>query len=165
MRADIAPGGTFPNYELTDHTNTRRSLSELQGDDPLILVLARGHYCPKDHQQHLELAAAYPKIAVAYTQVVTISTDNIVDPASSVPASGPSGPSSPTPAASSRRTWASRSTPIPITTRWFRTRWCSSPGWRSTACTTAIGSGEGRRSTNCGAIFARRPVKSILIGT
>jgi len=45
----------------------------------MILVLSRGHYCPKDHQQHLELAAAYPKIAVAYTQVVTISTDNIVE--------------------------------------------------------------------------------------
>ena len=74
---DIAPGGTFPDYELTDHSNTRRRLTELQGDDPLILVLSRGHYCPKDNQQHLELAAAYPKIAVAYTQIVTISTDDI----------------------------------------------------------------------------------------
>jgi peroxiredoxin len=79
MRADIAPGGTFPDYELTDHTTTRRSLSELQGDDPLILVLSRGHYCPKDHQQHLELAAAYPKIAAAYTRIVTISTDTILE--------------------------------------------------------------------------------------
>jgi hypothetical protein len=41
----------------------------------MILTLARGHYCPKEHQQHLELAANYPKIAVAYTQVVTIATD------------------------------------------------------------------------------------------
>jgi peroxiredoxin len=41
----------------------------------LILTLARGHYCPKEHQQHLELAAHYPKIAVAYTQVATIATD------------------------------------------------------------------------------------------
>ncbi len=79
MRADIAPGGTFPDYELTDHTKTRRKLSELQWSDPMVLVLSRGHYCPKDHQQHLELAAAYPKIAVAYTQLVTISTDNIVE--------------------------------------------------------------------------------------
>ena len=52
-----------------------RTLSELQGDDPLILTLARGHYCPKEHQQHLQLAAFYPQFAVAYTQVVTISTD------------------------------------------------------------------------------------------
>src|SRR5271166_2852360 len=57
MRADIVPGGTFPDYELTDHTKTRRRLSELQGIDPMILVLSRGGFCPKDHQQHLELAA------------------------------------------------------------------------------------------------------------
>ena len=75
MRPDIAPGSTFPDYALPDHTDVVRRLSELQGSDPLILTLARGHYCPKEHQQHLELAAAYPKIAVAYTQVVTIATD------------------------------------------------------------------------------------------
>src|ERR1700710_2855938 len=75
MRADIAPGGTFPDYELPDHTETPRKLSELQGDDPMILTLARGHYCPKEHQQHLELAAFQPKIAVAYTKIVTIATD------------------------------------------------------------------------------------------
>jgi hypothetical protein len=50
MRADIAPGGTFPDYELPDHTNVARRLSELQGDDPLVLTLVRGHYCPKEHQ-------------------------------------------------------------------------------------------------------------------
>jgi len=78
MRADIVPGGTFPDYELTDHTKARRRLSGLQGIDPMILVLSRGGFCPKDHQQHLELAANYPKIRVAYTQIVTISTDNIL---------------------------------------------------------------------------------------
>ncbi|HZA12272.1 peroxiredoxin family protein [Mycobacterium sp.] len=81
MRADIVPGGDFPDYELTDHTKTRRRLSELQGIDPMILMLSRGHFCPKDHQQHLELAANYSKIAVAYTQIVTISTDNILETA------------------------------------------------------------------------------------
>jgi peroxiredoxin len=76
MRADIVPGAIFPDYELTDHTRTRRRLSELQGHDPLILVLSRGHFCPKDHQQHLDLASFYTKIAVSYTQIVTIATDN-----------------------------------------------------------------------------------------
>jgi peroxiredoxin len=76
MRADITPGGVFPDYELPDHTKTMQRLSELQGDDPLILTLARGHFCPKEHQQHLQLAAFYPQIAVAYTQVATISTDD-----------------------------------------------------------------------------------------
>src|ERR1700728_3109326 len=76
MRSDITPGGTFPDYALPDHTNTVRKLSELQGDDPLVLTLARGNYCPKEHQQHLELAANYAKVAVSYTQLVTISTDD-----------------------------------------------------------------------------------------
>src|ERR1700757_2673236 len=79
MRDDIVPGAVFPDYELTDHAKTRRRLSELQGIDPMILLLSRGHFCPKDHQQHLELAANYAKIAVSYTQIVTISTDNIIE--------------------------------------------------------------------------------------
>ena len=76
MRSDIVSGGHFPDYQLPDHMGTLRKLSELQGDDPLVLTLARGHYCPKEHQQHLELAAFYPKFAVAYTQIATISTDD-----------------------------------------------------------------------------------------
>src|SRR3954469_18243637 len=76
MRSDIVPGGGFPAYALRAHPATVRTLGELQGEDPLILTLARGHYCPKEHQQHLELAAFQPKIAVAYTQIVTISTDD-----------------------------------------------------------------------------------------
>jgi peroxiredoxin len=79
VRPDIAPGGVFPDYELTGHDKMRHSLSELQGIDPMVLVLSRGHFCPKDHQQHLELAAAYSKFAVAYTRIVTISTDNILE--------------------------------------------------------------------------------------
>src|SRR5215468_4757668 len=79
MRADIVPGGKFPDYELTDHARQRRKLSELQGIDPMILVLSRGHYCPKDHQQHLELAAFYPRVRVSYTSLVTISTANLLE--------------------------------------------------------------------------------------
>ena len=76
MRSEIVPGRVFPDYELPDHTGKLRKLSELQDGDPLILTLSRGHYCPKEHQQHLELAAFYPKIAVAYTQIATIATDD-----------------------------------------------------------------------------------------
>src|SRR3954454_23211955 len=42
----------------------------------VLTSLARGNYCPKEHQQHLELAANYAKIAVGYTQVATITTDD-----------------------------------------------------------------------------------------
>jgi len=76
MRSDIVPGAAFPDYELPDQTKTMRKLSEIQGDDPLILTLARGHYCPKEHQQHQQLAAFYPQINVAYTQIATIATDD-----------------------------------------------------------------------------------------
>jgi peroxiredoxin len=79
MRADIVPGGTFPDYELTDHAKMRRKLSELQENDPMILLLARGGFCPKEHQQHLELVANHSKIAVAYTRIVTITTDAILE--------------------------------------------------------------------------------------
>ncbi|MCV0402486.1 MAG: redoxin domain-containing protein [Chloroflexi bacterium] len=79
MRADIVPGARLPDYELTDHTRQRRKLSEIQGADPMIVVLSRGHFCPKDHQQHLELASFFPKIAVGYTKIVTITTDSLVE--------------------------------------------------------------------------------------
>jgi hypothetical protein len=42
MRADIVAGAVFPDYELTDHAGKRRELSDLQGPDPMILVLSRG---------------------------------------------------------------------------------------------------------------------------
>ena len=51
MRADILAGALFPDYELTDHTGKRRKLSDLQGPDPMILVLSRGGFCPKDRRQ------------------------------------------------------------------------------------------------------------------
>lgn len=79
MRPDIHPGGRFPDYELPDHTGTRRKLSEIQGDDPLILVLSRGHFCPKDRQQHRILVGLEPEINVAYTKLVTVSTDGLLE--------------------------------------------------------------------------------------
>ena len=51
MRPDIVPGAVFPDYELSDHTAKRRKLSELQGQHPMVLVLSRGGFCPKDRRQ------------------------------------------------------------------------------------------------------------------
>jgi peroxiredoxin len=44
MRSDITPGGTFPDYGLPDQEKKPRKLSELQGDDPMVLLLSRGHF-------------------------------------------------------------------------------------------------------------------------
>ncbi len=79
MRADMIPGAVFPDYELTDHSAKRRKLSELQGGDPMILVLSRGGYCPKDRRQHEGLVELYREMEVGYCRLVTISTDNITE--------------------------------------------------------------------------------------
>ena len=79
MRADIKPGARFPDYTLPDERGAQRTLSAIQGNDPMILVLSRGHFCPKDAQQHRVLAALEPEINVAYTKIVTISTDALLE--------------------------------------------------------------------------------------
>src|SRR6202522_4396108 len=77
MRADIVPGSVFPNYELSDHTATRRKLSELQGQHPMVLVLSRGGFCPKDRRQAELLVQLHREMEVGYSRLVTISTDNL----------------------------------------------------------------------------------------
>jgi peroxiredoxin len=78
MRADIVPGAVFPNYELTDHTANRRSLADLQGPDPMVVVLSRGGYCPKDRRQAEGLIQLHHEMEVGYCRLVTISTDNLM---------------------------------------------------------------------------------------
>jgi peroxiredoxin len=79
MRPDIVPGATFPDYELTDHRGKRRKLSELQGPDPLVLMLSRGGFCPKDRLQMERLLQLHREMEVGYCRLVTISTDNLVE--------------------------------------------------------------------------------------
>jgi peroxiredoxin len=79
MRADIVPDAVFPDYELSDHRGTRRTLSELQEGDPLVLVLARGGFCPKDRRQHEGLLQLHREMQVGYCRLVTISTDNLIE--------------------------------------------------------------------------------------
>jgi peroxiredoxin len=79
MRSDIIPGAVFPDYELSDHSAKRRKLSELQKDDPMVLVLSRGAYCPKDRRQAEGLVQLHRELEVGYCRLVTISTDNITE--------------------------------------------------------------------------------------
>ncbi len=76
MRADIQEGATFPDYELPDHTGTKRKLSLLQGQDPMVLTLHRGLYCPKDRQQLHQLVPFSRQCAVGFTRLVSITTDD-----------------------------------------------------------------------------------------
>ena len=79
MRPDIVPGAIFPGYELSDHSANRRKLSELQGQHPMVLVLSRGSFCPKDRRQAEGLVQLHRELEVAFYRLVTISTDNITE--------------------------------------------------------------------------------------
>jgi peroxiredoxin len=79
MRADIVPGATFPDYELPDHTGKHRTLSEIQQGDPLIVMLSRGNYCPKDRRQLEGLALLHRELEVGYCRLCTISSDNLLE--------------------------------------------------------------------------------------
>jgi peroxiredoxin len=79
MRPDIIPGAIFPDYGLADHTGKHRKLSELQGPDPMILVLSRGGFCPKDRRQAENLVQLHREMEVGYCRLVTISTDNLLE--------------------------------------------------------------------------------------
>jgi peroxiredoxin len=76
VRSDIRKGATFPDYELADQTGKRRSLSELQGGNPLVLHLSRGGFDPKERQFVRQLVDVYPQLRNAYTRLVLISNDN-----------------------------------------------------------------------------------------
>jgi peroxiredoxin len=79
MRADIIPGAIFPDHELTDHTAKRRKLSELQGQDPMVVVLSRGGFCPKERRQAEGLIQLHHEMEVGYCRMVTISTDSLLE--------------------------------------------------------------------------------------
>src|SRR4051812_29389612 len=79
MRRDIVKGAPFPDYELADHRGKHRSLSHLQGEDPLVLVLSRGGFCPRDRRQHEGLVQLHHEMQVGYCRLVTISTDNLFE--------------------------------------------------------------------------------------
>jgi peroxiredoxin len=76
MRSDITIGNRFPDYELRDHTGALRQLSELQGPDPMIIVLAREAYSAKDQIQQRGLAELWKEMkpGVGYCRLVTITT-------------------------------------------------------------------------------------------
>ncbi len=78
MRSDVTEGAVFPDYELGDQTGKHRKLSELQEQDPMVVVLGRGGFCPKDRRQAEGLLELHREMEVGYCRLVTITTDNII---------------------------------------------------------------------------------------
>jgi peroxiredoxin len=75
MRNGIRKGSRFPDYELPDQDGVARRLSELQGDNPMVLHLSRGGFDPKEHVFVSKLVGASHEFKVAYTRVLVISPD------------------------------------------------------------------------------------------
>ncbi|HKZ09851.1 MAG TPA: peroxiredoxin-like family protein [Rhodanobacteraceae bacterium] len=77
MNSKIVVGQTFPDFELPDHTKITRRLSDLQGEqDPMLVVLIRGFFCPKDREQLKELTRFHPQLVVGSCHLVVITTDD-----------------------------------------------------------------------------------------
>jgi len=77
MRSDITRATVFPDYELSDYTGKHRKLSKLQGQDPMVVQLGRGGFCPKDCRQAEGLLQLHREMEVGYCRLVTISIDVI----------------------------------------------------------------------------------------
>ena len=79
MSKNLVPGATLPDFELPDQDGTVRRLSELQGDDPMILMLGRGEHCPRERQHQRAMVEFHQWCAVAFTQLVTILPNDLHD--------------------------------------------------------------------------------------
>lgn len=79
MSKGLTPGETFPDFELRDDSGTQRRLSELQGDNAMVLMLGRGEHCPRERQQQREMLKFHEWCAVAFTELVTILPNDLHD--------------------------------------------------------------------------------------
>jgi peroxiredoxin len=68
----IERGSEFPDFELPDENGVLHRLSELQGDDPMVLMLGRGEHCPRERQHQRSMVEFHGWAGVAFTQMVTI---------------------------------------------------------------------------------------------
>jgi peroxiredoxin len=79
MRQDLVPGAVLPDFRLPDQDGTVRALSELQGGDPMVLLLGRGEHCPRERQHQREMVRFHQWCAVAFTGLVTVLPNDLHD--------------------------------------------------------------------------------------
>ena len=79
MSTTFVPGTRFPDFELSDDAGTKHTLSELQGDNALILMLGRGEHCPRERQHQREMVKFHEWCDVAFTTVVTVLPNDVHD--------------------------------------------------------------------------------------
>jgi peroxiredoxin len=79
MSRHLEPGTQIPDFLLPDETGALHRLSELQGDDAMVLHLSRGEHCPRERQHHRELLRFHEWCSVAFTQLVSILPNDLHD--------------------------------------------------------------------------------------
>src|SRR5215218_8416497 len=79
MSRHLEPGGTIRDFELPDENGERHRLSDLQGDDFLVLMLGRGEHCPRERQHQREMLRFHEWCPVAFTEVVTVLPNGLHD--------------------------------------------------------------------------------------
>ena len=72
MADKLQPGLTLPDLALPDENGDIQCLSELQRENPMILMLGRGEHCPRERQQQKEMIKLYEWCAVGFTNMVTV---------------------------------------------------------------------------------------------
>ena len=79
MSNGLKPGDVFPDYELPDENGIPHRLSDLQGDDLMVLMLGRGEHCPRERQHQFEMLKLQQWLPVAFTQMVTVLPNDLHD--------------------------------------------------------------------------------------
>ncbi len=79
MSNNLVPGAVLPDFRLPDDAGVMRRLSELQGDNAMVLMLGRGEHCPRERRHQREMITFYEWCAVAFTQLVTVLPNNLHD--------------------------------------------------------------------------------------
>ena len=72
MSVGLTPGAVLPDFELPDENGVMHRLSDLQGDDMMVLMLGRGEHCPRERQHQFEMLKLQQWQPVAFTQMVTV---------------------------------------------------------------------------------------------
>jgi peroxiredoxin len=79
MSRNLEIGSTIPDFELPDENGELHKLSELQGDNYLVLHLSRGEHCPRERMMHRELLRFHEWCSVAFTELVSILPGGLHD--------------------------------------------------------------------------------------
>lgn len=75
MKADIVPGAKFPDCILPGRTGASRRLSQIKGDQLMIVMPTRGFFA-RGSLAHAGTAAVPPAVCGRLSKLVAITTDD-----------------------------------------------------------------------------------------